>query len=122
MAEGDLSASYARSMGEQSDKLPPAYRDAADAILVSAAQAGADLQDLYALIAEMQARAAQDAPPCFRWTHGARSTWQRAEPRQHDLWVQSCCGLCRARASDSANGGCHPLHAKAPPNAVGCLP
>ena len=43
-----------------SDKLPPDCRDAADAILVAAAAAGAELPDLVQLAAEMYARSLPD--------------------------------------------------------------
>jgi hypothetical protein len=56
LAEGVLSESYARKVCEWSDKLPADCRDAADGILVAAAQAGSDLQDLVQLAAEMYAR------------------------------------------------------------------
>jgi Domain of unknown function (DUF222) len=56
LAEGALSESYARKICEWSDKLPVDCRDAADAILVAAARAGADLTDLVQLAAEMYTR------------------------------------------------------------------
>ena len=56
LAEGALSESCARTICEWSDKLPPDCRDAADAILVAAAQGGAYLADLAALAAEMYTR------------------------------------------------------------------
>jgi len=60
LADGDVSESYARKICEWSDKLPPDCRDAADAILVAAAKAGADLTDLVQLAAEMYARSLPD--------------------------------------------------------------
>ena len=51
-----VSESYARKICEWSDKLPPDCRDTADAILIAAAQAGADLTDLVQLAAEMYTR------------------------------------------------------------------
>jgi len=52
--------SYARKICQWSDKLPPECRDAADAILVAAAAAGADLPDLVQMAAEMYARSRPD--------------------------------------------------------------
>ena len=60
LAEAALSESYARTICGWSDKLPPDCRDAADAILVAAAAAGAHLADLAALAAEMYARSLPD--------------------------------------------------------------
>jgi hypothetical protein len=56
LAEGVISESYARKICEWTDKLPRDCRDAADAILLAAAKAGADLTDLVELAAEMYAR------------------------------------------------------------------
>jgi len=56
LAEGVFSESYARKVCEWSNKLPADCRDAAEAILVAAAQSGADLQDLVQLAAEMYTR------------------------------------------------------------------
>jgi hypothetical protein len=60
LAEGDMSESYARTACEWSDKLPGDCRDAADAILVAAALAGADLTGLAELAAEIYARSLPD--------------------------------------------------------------
>ena len=56
LADGEISESYARKICEWGDKLPRDCRDAADAILIAAATAGADLTDLVELAAEMYAR------------------------------------------------------------------
>jgi Domain of unknown function (DUF222)/HNH endonuclease len=56
LADGAISESYARKICEWTDKLPRDCRDAADAILLAAAKAGADLTDLVELAAEMYAR------------------------------------------------------------------
>ena len=56
LADGEISESYARKICEWDDKLPRDCRDAADAILLAAAAAGADLTDLVELAAEMYAR------------------------------------------------------------------
>ena len=56
LAEGVVSESYARKICEWSDKLPADCRDAADAILAAAAKAGAQLEDLVQLAAEMYTR------------------------------------------------------------------
>ncbi len=56
LAEAALSESYARTICEWSDKLPGDSRDAADAILVGAAEDGAHLADLAALAAEIYTR------------------------------------------------------------------
>ena len=60
LAERTVSESYARKICEWSDKLPPDCRDTADAILIAAAQAGADLTDLVQLAAEMYTRSLPD--------------------------------------------------------------
>jgi Domain of unknown function (DUF222)/HNH endonuclease len=60
LTEGQMSESYARTACEWSDKLPGDCRDAADAILVAAALAGADLAGLAELAAEMYARSLPD--------------------------------------------------------------
>jgi Domain of unknown function (DUF222) len=60
LAEGQMSESYARTACEWSDKLPVDCRDVADAILVAAALAGADLSGLAELAAEMYARSLPD--------------------------------------------------------------
>ena len=62
LAEGQMSESYARTACEWSDKLPVDCRDAADAIMVAAALAGADLSGLAELAAEMYARSLPGAP------------------------------------------------------------
>ena len=56
LAEATVSESYARKMCEWTDKLPPNCRDAADAILIAAAAAGAQLTDLAELAAEIYTR------------------------------------------------------------------
>ena len=60
LAEGGVSESYARKICEWSDKLPADCRDAADAILVAAAQGGADLTALVQLAAEIYTRSLPD--------------------------------------------------------------
>ena len=60
LAERAVSESYARKICEWSDSLPPDCRDTADAILIAAAQAGADLTDLVQLAAEMYIRSLPD--------------------------------------------------------------
>ena len=56
LADGVMSESYGRKVCEWTGKLPPDCQDAAEAILVAAAAAGAHLADLAALAAEMYAR------------------------------------------------------------------
>ena len=57
LAEGHvLSESYGRKLCEWTDKLPEECRAAADTILVAAARAGADQQDLVELAMEIYAR------------------------------------------------------------------
>ena len=58
----DLSESYGRRICQWTDKLPEDCREAADAILLSAAQAGMDLPDLAALAAEIYERSRSDRP------------------------------------------------------------
>jgi len=63
LAEGDvLGESVAALVCGWSDRLPPDCRDAADDILVAAARAGADKQDLTALAAEIYTRSQPDPP------------------------------------------------------------
>jgi hypothetical protein len=63
LAAGDIvSKSFARALCGWTDRLPEDCRDNADAILVSAAQMGMDLQDLAALAAEIEARSRPDVP------------------------------------------------------------
>jgi len=65
LAAGDIvSRSFARALCGWTDRLPEDCRDNADAILVSAAQMGMDLQDLLALAAEIERRyAPRKRPP-----------------------------------------------------------
>ena len=62
LAAEDLSESYGRTICQWTDKLPEECRAAADAILVSAAEAGMELPDLAGLFAEMYERARGDLP------------------------------------------------------------
>src|SRR6202451_2563127 len=63
LAAGDIVArSFARALCGWTDRLPEDCRDNADAILVSAAQMGMDLQDLLALAAEIEPRPRPDVP------------------------------------------------------------
>jgi hypothetical protein len=63
LAEGDvLTDSMGATICRWIDKIPASCRDAADAILIAAARAGARQQDLAELAAEIYARSLQDAP------------------------------------------------------------
>ena len=62
LAAGEMSESYARTICGWTDKLPEDCRPDADAILLTAAKAGMDLQDLTALAAEIYARSLPDTP------------------------------------------------------------
>ncbi len=63
LAEGNiLSESVARRICQWTDKLPEDCRLAADAILIVAAKAGADLRGLAELAAEIYARSLPDTP------------------------------------------------------------
>jgi hypothetical protein len=62
LATGELSESYGRTICRWTDKLPGDCREAADAILLSAAQAGMDLRDLAGLAAEIYERSRPDLP------------------------------------------------------------
>jgi len=62
LAAGEMSESYGQTICKWTDKLPGDCRPAADAILLSAAKAGMDLQDLAALAAEMYERSRSDLP------------------------------------------------------------
>ena len=62
LAAGELSESYGRMICTWTGKLPEDCREAADAILLSAARAGMDLRDLAGLAAEMYERARGDLP------------------------------------------------------------
>ena len=56
LAAGEVSESVARTICAWTDKLPQDCRQAADAILVAAAQAGMDVRDLAGLAGEIYAR------------------------------------------------------------------
>ncbi len=56
LAAGEVSESYARTICTWTDKLPEDCREAADAILLTAARAGGDLRDLAGLAGEIYAR------------------------------------------------------------------
>ena len=62
LAAGQLSESYGRAICTWTDKLPEDCREAADAILLSAARAGMDLRELARLAAEMYERSRGDLP------------------------------------------------------------
>ena len=62
LATGELSESYGRTICAWTGKLPGDCRPAADAILLSAAQAGMDLRDLAALAAEIYERSRSELP------------------------------------------------------------
>ena len=62
LATGELSESYGRTICQWTGKLPEDCRPAADAILLSAAQAGMDLRDLAGLAAEIYERSRPDLP------------------------------------------------------------
>jgi hypothetical protein len=59
LADGDISASWARKICGWTDKLPAENRDAADSILLGAARDGTDLIDLGGLAEEMRRRTAR---------------------------------------------------------------
>jgi uncharacterized protein DUF222 len=64
LAAGEVvSESYARTICEWSDRLPEDCRPAADAILIAAAKAGAALEDLAGLAAEIYIRSLPDPGP-----------------------------------------------------------
>jgi Domain of unknown function (DUF222) len=62
LAAGELSDSYGRTICQWTDRLPGDCREAADAILLSAALAGMDLRDLAGLAAEIYERSRADLP------------------------------------------------------------
>ena len=62
LATGELSESYGRTICAWTGKLPGDCRAAADAILLSAAQAGMDLRDLAGLAAEIYERSRPELP------------------------------------------------------------
>ena len=62
LATGELSESYGRTICQWTGRLPGDCRPAADAILLSAAQAGMDLRDLAGLAAEIYERSRPDLP------------------------------------------------------------
>jgi len=62
LAAGEVSESIARMICQWTDKLPQDCREAADAILVTAAQAGMDVRDLAELAGEIYARSLPDDP------------------------------------------------------------
>ena len=59
LAGGEVSASWARQIWEWTDVLPESARPDADAILLAAAQGGADLRDLQGLAEEIAKRTAR---------------------------------------------------------------
>jgi uncharacterized protein DUF222 len=63
LATGEISESFARMICMWTDKLPQDCRPAADAILLTAAKAGADLRDLAGLAAEILARSGPEDSP-----------------------------------------------------------
>ena len=62
LAAGELSESYGRTICQWTGKLPGDCREAADAILLSAARAGMDLRDLAGLAAEIYERSRSELP------------------------------------------------------------
>ena len=62
LAEGQLSASWARAVCGWSDRLPADLREDADRILAAAAVSGAELADLAGLAEQMYQRARMDQP------------------------------------------------------------
>ena len=62
LAAGELSESFGRTICTWTSKLPQDCREAADAILLSAAKAGMDLRELGGLFAEMYERSRGDLP------------------------------------------------------------
>ena len=60
LAEGELSASWARRVCDWSERLPEHNRDDADAILAGAARGGAELADLAGLAEQMYAHSRTD--------------------------------------------------------------
>ena len=62
LADGQISASWARELCGWSDRLPAGSRDDADAILAGAARGGAELADLGGLAEEMYQRSRRDCP------------------------------------------------------------
>jgi hypothetical protein len=62
LADGEISASWARELCGWSDRLPADRRDDADAILAGAARGGAELADLAGLAEEMYQRGRQGCP------------------------------------------------------------
>jgi hypothetical protein len=62
LAAGEISESVARTICAWTDKLPQDCRQAADAILVTAAQAGMDVRDLAGLAGEIYARSLPPDP------------------------------------------------------------
>ena len=62
LAAGELSESVARTICIWTDRLPGDCREAADAILVTAAQAGMDVRDLAGLAGEIYARSRPEDP------------------------------------------------------------
>ena len=62
LADGEISASWARELCGWSDRLPAGRRDDADAILAGAARGGAELADLAGLAEEMYQRSRRGCP------------------------------------------------------------
>jgi hypothetical protein len=62
LADGEISASWARELCDWTDRLSAGKRDDADAILTGAARGGAELADLAGLAVEMYERSRPDCP------------------------------------------------------------
>ena len=62
LAAGEMTESFARTICTWTDKLPEDCREDADAILLGAAEGGAELRDLAGLAAEIYARSLPEDP------------------------------------------------------------
>ena len=74
LAEGQLSASWARAVCQWTDQLPEERRADADAILLAAARGGAGLADLGALAQQMIERS-RSTPDTGRDRFDDRAVW-----------------------------------------------
>jgi hypothetical protein len=97
LASGAVSASWARQICDWTDPLPPASRPDADAILLAAAAAGADLAGRAGLAEEIRAATAQpdrDGDDGFedRWVRVTRH-WRGAARLDGDLTPQAAAAL-----------------------------
>ena len=116
LAAGEMSESCARTICGWTGKLPEDCREAADAILLTAAQAGVDLRDLAGLAAEIYARSLPEDPDKDRRSAfedrsvqaGDHVRRRRSHDRRPDPGVRRGGRLRAGRALRPGRRGGHP--------------